>query len=61
MVLSEGWCGKGGHSGVGWALLKHYYFTAEHDFNECQELNIKNPLFTLMADFCVGGVCRGAG
>ena len=32
------------------ATVKHSCIT----FNECRKLNIKNPLFTLMADFCVG-------
>ena len=37
------------------ALLLYY----EHHFDEYRKLNIKNPLFTLMADFCVGKFCRG--
>ena len=44
---------SGGHGRVMWALLKNYGFTTGHHFNKCRELNIKNPLFTLMADFCV--------
>ena len=38
---------------VGWCdvLLKHYCFTAGHHFDEYRKLNLKNPQFTLMADF----------
>ena len=40
-------------------LLKHYCFTAGHHFDKYRKLNIKNPLFTQMADFFVffGGEC----
>ena len=31
----EGWCGKGGHGRVLWAMLKHYCFTTGHHFDEC--------------------------
>ena len=42
-------------------LLKHYCFTTGHHFDEYRKLNIKNPLFTLMADFFVFSGEFGAG
>ena len=35
IVLFEGLCGKGGHGGMLWVLLKHYCFTTGHHFDDC--------------------------